>query len=118
MSQSQGFPSKDPSFEGGGLAGAFSQILSKFLQSVDDCLPAKVVSYDRKANTATVQPVVAVLSTEGQSLPRANVASVPVLAIGGGQFVINFPLKAGDLGWLKASDRDISLFMQGLTKAR
>lgn len=117
MSQ-EGFPSKDPSLEGGGLAGALNQVLSKFLQNVDDCLPAKVVSYDRKANTATVQPLVAVLSTEGQSLPRANVASVPVLAMGGGQFTINFPLKPGDLGWLKASDRDISLFMQGLREAK
>lgn len=117
MSQ-QGFPSKDPSLEGGGLAGALTQVLDKFLQNVDDCLPAKVVGYDRKANTATVQPLVAVLSTEGKSLPRAQVASVPVLAIGGGNFVVNFPLKPGDLGWIKASDRDIALFMQGLREAK
>jgi hypothetical protein len=118
MSQPQGFPSKDPSLEGGGMAGMLKQVLGKFLQNVDNALPAKVTGYDRKANTATVQPVVAVLSTEGQSLPRAKVASVPVLALGGGGFIINFPLKPGDLGWLHASDRDISLFMQGLQEAR
>ena len=114
----QGYPSKDPSLESGGLAGALQQVLGKFLQNVDDCLPAKIVSYDREKNTATVQPLVAVLSTEGQSLSRAAVASVPVLALGGGNFVVNFPLKKGDLGWLKASDRDISLFMQGLQEAK
>ncbi len=28
--------------------------------------------------------------------------------------VISFPLQAGDLGWIKANDRDISLFLQHL----
>lgn len=100
------------------MAGVLRGIMDKFAQNMDDCLPAKVISYDRKANTATVQPIVAVLTTDDQVLSRATVASVPVLAIGGGNFVINFPLKGGDLGWIKASDRDISLFKQGLSEAR
>ena len=116
MSQ-QGLPDSNPA-NSGGLSGVFKEILGKFLQSVDDCLPATVVSYDREANMATVRPLVAVLTTEGATVPRASVASVPVLAIGGGNFVVNFPLKAGDLGWLKASDRDISLFKQGLAEAK
>lgn len=114
---SQAFPNANPA-NSGGLAGVMTDILNKFLQNVDDCLPAVVMSYDREANTATVRPVVAVLTTEGVAVPRASVASVPVLALGGGNFVVNFPLKPGDLGWIKASDRDISLFKQGLSEAK
>ena len=113
----QAFAAENPA-NNSGLAGVLTTVLGKFLQNVDDCLPARVQSYDRKANVATVQPLVAVLTTEGGVVPRANIASVPVLAIGGGGFVVNFPLKNGDLGWIKASDRDISLYMQSLKEAK
>jgi hypothetical protein len=113
----QGYPSENPSHSGG-LAGVLGTVLEKFLQGVDDMLPAEIVSYDRKGNTATVRPLVAVQTTDGTTLSRASVASVPVLAIGGGNFVVNFPLKPGDKGWLKASDRDISLYMQGMREAK
>lgn len=117
MSQQQGFPSQNPA-DSGSLAGVLTGLLAKFLQNVDDCLPATVVSYDRDSNTATVRPVVAVLTTEGATVQRAMIASVPVFAFGAGDFVINFPIKPGDLGWIKATDRDISLFKQSLAEAR
>jgi len=106
-------PSKDPADEGS-LSGAFRQIFKKLLQSTDGMLPAKVISYDRAANVATVQPVIAILTTDGNRVERASIARVPVLALGGGGFVLNFPLQPGDLGWIEASDRDISLYMQSL----
>ncbi len=104
-------PSKDPADEGT-LAGAFRSIFGKMLQNVDGMLPAVVLAYDRASNTATVRPLVSVLTTGNETVPRAQIAQVPVLALGGGGFVINFPLKAGDKGWVEASDRDISLFRQ------
>lgn len=113
----QGFPSKDPA-RLGGLPGALREILGKFLQSVDDMLPAKVISYDRMKNTASVQPLIAVMTTNGDAVSRAVIASVPVFSFGGGNFMINFPLKKGDLGWIKASDRDISLFVQSLKESK
>ena len=66
---------------------------------------------------ATVQPVIAVLTTAGQAVPRAQIAEVPLVALGGGGFVLHFPLQEGDLGWIEASDRDISLFMQSLEES-
>ncbi|CNB71533.1 Uncharacterised protein [Yersinia pseudotuberculosis] len=48
----------------------------------------------------------------GEAVERGTVASMPVLALGGGEFNISFPLKAGDRGWIEASDRDISLYLQ------
>ncbi|MDL2313398.1 hypothetical protein LJC36_00280 [Desulfovibrio sp. OttesenSCG-928-C14] len=112
----QGFPSKNPA--GNGLTGMLQLMLEKHKQNTQNRLPAKVVNYDRKKNLAKVQPQIAVLTTEGEIVPRAVIASVPVLALGGGGFVINFPLKPGDLGWIEASDRDISLFMQTLKESR
>ena len=81
-------------------------------------MPAKVIEYDRAANRARVQPLIDIVTTDGTSNQRAQIASVPVLAYGGGGFVINFPLEPGDLGWIEASDRDISLFLQSLDRSR
>ena len=109
-------PSKNPANEGS-MPGAFREVLKKFLQGVDDCLPAKVVAYDRTNNVATVKPMINVLATDGTSVERAQIAEVPVLAMGGGGFVLSFPIEPGDLGWISASDRDISLYIQGLTES-
>lgn len=96
----------------GMLAGAFKEILRKFLESVDDMLPAEVIAYDRTTNRATVRPLIRTQKTDGTLVTKAEVASVPVLNIGGGNGVLSFNIVSGDLGWLKASDRDISLFLQ------
>lgn len=106
-------PSVDPGDEGS-LPGAFRAALGKMLQDVDDMLPAIVVAYDRAKNRATVKPQIMMGTTDGQKVARAQIASVPVFTIGGGGFLLSFPIKAGDLGWIKASDRDTSLFLQGL----
>lgn len=109
-------PSSVPA-DDGTLAGTLRATFRKLLQGVDGMLPARVLAYDRVRNVATVQPMVAVLTTAGQAVGRAQVAEVPVLALGGGGFAIHFPLQPGDLGWIEASDRDISLFTQSMGEA-
>lgn len=109
-------PSLNPA-NTGSLTGLMRGVLDKFLQSVDDCLPAQVVSYDRATNRATIQPLIMVLTTDDQKVSRAQIRSVPVFQIGAGGHILSFNIKAGDLGWLKATDRDISLFMQSLKKS-
>lgn len=104
-------PSRDPA-DDGSLLGMANQILKKHLQSVDDMLPARVVAYDRATNRAQVVPLIKILTTDNRQLDRAQIASVPVMQFGGGGFVLNFNLLPGNLGWIKASDRDISLFLQ------
>lgn len=108
--------SRNPANEGS-LAGALAEILGKFLQGVDDMLPAVVIAYDRPTNRATVRPLVTMLTTDGIAVPRAEVASVPVFNIGGGNAVLSFNIKPGDFGWIKANDRDISLFMDAEAEA-
>jgi hypothetical protein len=104
-------PSKNPVNESS-FAGMFNEVLGKFSQRLECMLPAEIVTYDRATNTATVRPLIALLTTDGLAVSRPRIARVPVLAMGGGGFVLNFPLVPGDKGWIEASDRDISLFMQ------
>lgn len=94
------------------LAGVMEFAIKKTLQGIDGQLPARIIAYDRNSNRATVQPLISRVTTAGQAVERATIASVPVVAMGGGEFNISFPLKAGDRGWIEASDRDISIFLQ------
>jgi len=94
------------------LRGVIRLVLNKFLQKVDDCLPAIVIAYNLDTNMAQVQPLVAAVTTDNQIVNKAQVASVPVYQISAGGFILRFPVKPGDIGWIKANDRDISLFMQ------
>lgn len=112
----QSIPSRDPE-NSDSLAGVFKEVLKKFAQRTDDMLPAIVETYDRAANIARVRPLIQVVTTEGDLVSRAAIQSVPVLQLGGGGFLISFPLVAGDLGWIKASDRDLSLFRQNFSEA-
>jgi len=94
------------------LSGLLAFALTKFLQDVDGCLPAKVIAYNAATNRAQVQPQIVQVTTGNEQVPRAQVASVPVAQWGAGGFVLYFPVKTGDTGWLIASDRDISIYKQ------
>lgn len=97
--------------------GDFSAAIRKYMQNyirenVDDMLPAKVLNYDPNTNRATVQPLISIQDQQGNKHPRAALSNIPVYRPGGNGFFISFPLKAGDFGWLKSSDRDYSLMLQ------
>lgn len=111
MAEQNAPPSANPADQDN-LGGVFNTVLRKFLQGVDDCLPARVVSYDRDTNIATVQPLVSMLTTDNRQVARATVSQVPVFRFGGGGFSLSYPLQANDLGWIKANDRDVSMVMQ------
>lgn len=105
-------PSRNPTVDGH-LKTVLRFVFNKLIQSsVDDMLPGQVVAYNRTTNMATIQPMISMVTTLNEIIPRGQVAEVPVLQLGGGGFVLNFPIKPGDLGWIKANDRDISLFTQ------
>lgn len=95
--------------------------LEKFLRDkamlTDDCLPAVVVSYNRASNIATVRPIIARVTVSDVQVNRQQIVEVPVLAYGGGGFVINFPVQAGDIGWIKACDRDLDFFKQSFSSS-
>ncbi len=99
------------------LFGVLDLFKAKFKQDLDDMLPARVIAYDRATNRAQVQPLIVMINTLNQQVPRAQIASIPVLQIGGGGFVMSFPIKTGDLGWIKANDRDITFFLKNYAQA-
>lgn len=103
----------DPSMRGD-LPGTIRYVLEKFLQNTDDALPAQVVAFNRTTNRVSVQPLISIVTTSNTVIPRAQLQSLPVLQLGGGGFVVSFPIAVGDTGWVKAMDRDISLFLQGI----
>lgn len=104
-------PSKKPS-DSTDMASALGMVMRKQLMQVDGMLPATVVSYNRRTNRATVTPSINMITTSGQSIGRPSLANIKVLALGGGGWLLTFPLKAGDTGWIEASDRDISGWLQ------
>lgn len=104
-------PSKDPA-NVDDLTGAMQLVLTKFLQSIDNLLPARVLGYNRTTNLAQVQPLIQRITTVDEIVSRGQIAAVPVFQGGGGGFVRSDPIKSGDLGWILASDQDISIFKQ------
>lgn len=95
------------------LAGGVDAFLAGWVRdNLDDMLPAVVVSYDPDKNRAALQPLVMIGTTDGSKKPRARIENVPVFRYGAGGFFQRFPVKAGDFGWIKANDRDISLVLQ------
>ena len=111
MSSSGNNPSLNPADQGS-LAGTLKFVFGKMMQDIEGMIPAKIIKYDRATNRAQVQLLIMMLTTDGSKVSRSQVASVPVLLLGGGGYMVNFPLSPGDLGWLAANDRDISLFLQ------
>lgn len=108
-------PSLNPA-DNGTLAGTMNFVFSKLMQQTNGMLPAQVIKYDRDANRVQVQLLISMLTTNGEIIARSQLASLPVLVIGGGGYMINFPLNPGDLGWVAANDRDISLFLQSYSQ--
>lgn len=104
----------DPSMRGD-LTGVLRFVLMKFLQGIDGMLPAQVIASSR--GTVSVRPLIAIITTSNKVVQRSIIPSIPVMQQGGGGFVSSFPVKAGDLGWIKSNDRDISLFLQSLVNA-
>lgn len=109
-------PSRNPA-QNDSLTGLLQLVLAKFLQNTDDMLPAEVIAYDAATNTAQVQPIIDMVTTSAQAIPRSQIPSVPVMQISGGGFLLRFPVNPGDLGWIKANDRDISLFKQSFAES-
>src|ERR1700739_2071977 len=96
------------------LLGALLSAFREQELTSDQLLPAVVQSYDRVNNIAVIQPLIQWVDIKNEIHSRKALAGINVLSLGGGGFHINFPLNKGDLGWILASDRDISLFKQSL----
>jgi hypothetical protein len=99
------------------LAGTLQFCMQKFMQNMNGMLPARVIKYDRTTNRVQVQLLITLITTQGIQVSRPQIASIPVVLFGGGSYFLSFNLNTGDLGWVLANDRDISLFLQSYKEA-
>lgn len=84
----------------------------------DGLIPAEVIQFDRENNVATVRPLIMWVDVQDKTIPRNEFAEINVISLGAGGFHISFPVNQGDLGWIQASDRDLSQFKQTLREAK
>jgi hypothetical protein len=112
-------PSQNPA-DTNSMAGMLQFVFKKLMQSgVSGMLPAQVIQVSApNENRVQVQILVQILDTVGNAIDRQQVASIPVLQLGGGGFMMNVPIKTGDFGWICANDRDISNFLASYTNGR
>ncbi len=113
MSDNQNPSLQDDPATVGSVAGMVRFAFRKLMQSTDGMLPCKVLSVTTDRNYVRVQPQIMVLGTNDLTQSRAEIDSVPVLTMGAGSYVISFPIKEGDFGWIIANDRHISLYLNG-----
>ena len=99
------------------IEGLNNVLVDKIALGLQNVIPAIVQSYDKATNRAVVKPAITGIASQGQKVPKEPYIDIPVLHISGGGFVVSFPIKAGDTGWLIACDRNISLFKQNLTES-
>jgi hypothetical protein len=72
------------------------------------CIVTKVISRTK----VDVRPLIKIVARDGTSIDRAIIEGLPVFTAGAGDKFISFPVAVGNIGWLNACDRDISLFLQ------
>lgn len=72
------------------------------------CIVTKVISRTK----VDVRPLVKIVAQDGTSMDRAIIEGLPVFTAGAGDRFISFPVAVGNIGWIDACDRDISLFLQ------
>lgn len=111
MTGNRNNPALDPA-DNDTLVGSIRFAFQKLIQQTEGMLPAQVIRYDRAENRVEVQILISIVGTDGTIYPRPQIASIPVLVLGGGGFFISAPLETGNLGWILANDRDISNFLQ------
>lgn len=102
----------------GSLTGVLNTVLDKFQRNLQVMLPCMVTKVDRDKNKVSVIPLIRILLADGTTAKRSQVFNVPISNYSAGGFIINFPVKVGDYGYIKTCDRDITLFKQGWNEAK
>lgn len=109
MSDDVSIPSINPA-EVKDLAGLLNFFEKTLFLHLEKVTPAQIISYDRETNRAIVQVLNYSITSDGQKIPRKPEYDIPVTVLGAGGFAFSFPVKEGDIGFLIASDSDISVF--------
>lgn len=82
--------------------------IKQVLNRVSTAKPVKVTGVSSDGKTVDVQPMVNQVDGAGNATPHGTVYGVPVVSLQGGKNSIIMKPKAGDMGLMICSDRDIS----------
>lgn len=96
--------------QGLSIAAAIDKLRATVQSSIQCSMPARVVSYNRTTHEATVEPLVTIPHISGNEIKYKKRTEIvlKVWRFAAGGFLIDFPISAGDTGWMIASDRDTS----------
>ena len=100
-----------------GLASTIRFALDELKREINTSLPGIVVSYDRAANRATVQPAIKLTLKNGTTLSYPQLSNLPVLFPTGGGYIIRLPLKPGDPVHILFSQRSMKVFLESYTES-
>ena len=106
-------PSNNPA-DTNSESGKNDFLFDKLLSKIEKIAPAQIISYDRQKNRAVVQILNQSITSQGGKITRQPLKDIPALVLCGGDYVLSFPIKEGDVGWICAADRNISIFKQTL----
>lgn len=106
----QSIPSYNPA-DTQSMAGNMRIFSDYLLNLIESCQPCVVQSVDYSTNTVIVQPAINISTTVGEYIQR-EVIKLTAWRFASGGFLIHYPIKQGDTGWMIAADKDTSLFKQ------
>lgn len=94
------------------LEGVLLELVDSIMRRAEVQLPCTVIRVSADRRRVTVRPLIRIVGRDGSTLQRDTIDGVPVYQAGAGDLLMSFPVKTGDVGWIMANDRDISLFKQ------
>lgn len=98
----------------GDLLSVIEALIKREIYNLQTCIPA-IVKKVIDRNTVIVSPAIELLNSKRELIKWADI-TVPIHTPSAGGFLISFPVKAGDCGWLMAGDVDPSLFLETPTR--
>ncbi len=99
------------------LVGSLNIAINAAKRDIEVMLPCKIVDVNSDRTRVNVQPLIKLIDQTGALYHRAEIRDIPIVTHGGGNFLISFNVSPGDTGWIKANDRDISIFKQNLEES-
>ena len=97
---------------------ALEATIKRTMMDLSASMPCRVIAVSDDRTTVDVEPMISMVMYSGEIVQRAPILGIPVHTLGAGGFIISFPISVGDFGWIHASDRDISLFLESLKVER
>lgn len=99
------------------LPGVLDMLANRVNRDLENCIPCEIAKVHSRVSV-DVKPLIMMVDADGNRISRQKISNIPVETIGAGNLLMSFPVAVGDKGWIEASDRDISLFLQSYAESQ